>query len=111
LYGIHDNRRIPLTKISTRVTEDEMPFVYRLTNRGEGSVGVEVGDAFEPAEDLFERYPTPALAQIGLDMVSKGLQFMGVDGTIKQSLLLLILGGIDGEDAIEFYDEDWVDED
>lgn len=71
-------------------TDEEMPFVYRITNRGAGDVGVDVGDEFEKSEswpNTMEGY----MAQIGLDMVRKGLQFMGLDSQPSELLCILAI--------------------
>jgi hypothetical protein len=73
-------------------TTEPLNFVYRMTNRGEGDVGLDVGDKFVRVES-YERSVDGVMEQIGLDMVRKGLQFMGHGKQSAELLCLLALKG------------------
>lgn len=71
-------------------TTEAMPFHYRITNRGGGDVGVDVGDEFQKS-DAWPNTMDGYMSQIGLDMVRKGLQFMGLSDQESELLCLLAI--------------------
>ena len=76
--------------VSTTESREPMPFHYRVTNRGGGDVGVDIGDEFAKS-DSWPNTMDGYLAQVGLDMVRKGLQFMGLSNQDAEMLCLLAI--------------------
>lgn len=65
-----------------------MEFEYRFTNKGNGEVGVEIGDKFV-VNKAFGGGDGGLMAQVGLSMAKMGFQFMG--HTPEQSRLYCAL--------------------
>jgi hypothetical protein len=78
------------TEVQVSETTEPLPFVYQVTNRGGGSVGIDVGDDFE-FSDAYPKTQKGALQQIGADMTRKGLQFMGLDDDAARAVLALAI--------------------
>lgn len=80
--------------------EDDMPFHWRVTHKGEGLLGVEVGNDFVPAA-VFGDEPEGNLHQIGVAMVMNGIRLLGLSHEEAKALTLLALKmtGRDEEDT------------
>lgn len=78
------------TEVHVEQVEEAMPFVFRLTDKGEGDVGVDVGDAFE-LMDAWANDDNGILKQIGLRCCMLGMQFLGVSSADAKMIGALLL--------------------
>lgn len=67
------------------------PFKWRLTMQSDGTLGVEVGDDFELAEQLYGHGETATIQQIGLGAAQVGLQLFGVPKESRHNLLRMAI--------------------
>jgi hypothetical protein len=78
------------TEVTTRTTDQPMPFMWRATFIEGAGLTMEVGDQFKRVP-LFPATEQGITQQVGFEMIGKGLRLAGFDGDDAQMAMGLIL--------------------